>query len=44
MAPDYILANREQHFLATEKEKIGYFTGALRIGIDKLLTKDLSFR
>jgi hypothetical protein len=39
MAPDYILANREQRFLATEKEKIGYFTGALRIGVDKLPTK-----
>jgi hypothetical protein len=44
VAPDYILANREQRCRATEKEKIGYFTGELRIGIDKLPPKDLSFR
>jgi hypothetical protein len=39
MALDYVLGNQEHRYLATEEEKVGYFTGELGIEIDSLPTK-----
>ena len=44
MALDYVLANQEHRYLATEEEKVGYFTGELGIKIDSLPTKIYSSR
>jgi len=44
MAFDYVLANQEHRYLATEDEKVGYFTGELGIKIDSLPTKIYSSR
>jgi hypothetical protein len=44
MAFDYVLANQEHRYLATEDEKVGYFTGELGIKIESLPTKIYSSR
>jgi hypothetical protein len=44
MAFDCVLANQEHRYLATEAEKVGYFTGELGIKIDNLPTNIYSSR
>jgi hypothetical protein len=44
MAFDYVLANQKHRYLATEEEKVGYFTGELGIRIDSLPRKIYSSR
>jgi hypothetical protein len=44
MAFEYVLANQKHRYLATEAEKVGYFTGELGIRIDSLPRKIYSSR
>ena len=40
MALDYVLDHPERRFLATEDEKVDYFSGVLRVAISELPTKE----